>query len=769
MKKSFNEFIAKKIVVGGIVQGVGFRPFIFQLADRLGLKGEVSNTSSGVTIHIEGKAEQVDVFCREIADGHPPLTYVTNWSEYDEKIKGFSEFTITESKVENQRSALISPDISICDDCLYELFDRKNRRYRYPFINCTNCGPRYTIIEDIPYDRPKTSMKYFSMCEQCRAEYDDPRNRRFHAQPNGCSNCGPLVTLYDNKGNKIEASDTISRAAELIRSGFILAIKGLGGFHLAVDATNDTAVAELRNRKGREEKPFSIMALNLDRVYQFAQVTADDEAFLISRQKPIVLLKKKESNGICKSIAPGNRYFGVMLPYTPLHYLLLDQVETPLVMTSGNISEEPIAIDNQDAYDRLSIIADYFLVHNRDIYLRNDDSIVQIISGKPRFIRRARGYTPMPVFLRKKFPSVLACGAELKNTICLTKEDNAFISQHIGDLENLSAYEFFQMTIAHMKRILDIKPEVIACDMHPDFLSTQYALEQKKLPVIQVQHHHAHIVSCLAENREKGPVIGLAFDGTGYGTDGTIWGGEVLICREDSFKRIAHLVPVPMPGGAAAIREPWRMGISYLYHVFGDKFKDLELPFLKKIDGSQINVMVEMIQKGVNSPMTSSLGRFFDGVAAILGIRNKATFEGQAPMDLEMRAQWPVSECYEYGWITRKNYLIVIDPIIEGIVKDIRKGISTAKILGKFHLTIIRLFSRLCHFIRLEHHLDTIALSGGSFQNSIFLSGLIEDLEKRKLKVLSQMQAPPNDGGISLGQALVAASLYEQGRKEYID
>ncbi len=767
MDKSKDNIIAKTITVNGIVQGVGFRPFIFQLADRLGLNGEVANTAAGVTIHIEGKSEQVDIFCREIADSHPSLACIIDLKVYDEEIKGVSTFIITSSRPGSQRSTLVSPDMSICDDCLYELFDRKNRRFGYPFINCTNCGPRYTIIEDIPYDRSKTTMKQFTMCDQCRAEYEDPQNRRFHAQPNACALCGPYLELYDQRRHKIAPPDPVNKAAEMLLAGCIVAIKGLGGFHLAVDATNDAAVSVLRHRKRREAKPMAVMALNTERISQFAHMTPEAEILLTSRQRPIVLLKKKKENNLCKSVAPLNGYFGVMLPYTPLHYLLLDQVDNPLVMTSGNISEDPIVIDNQEAFDHLSDIADYFLIHNRNIYLQTDDSIVQAIAGKPRFIRRSRGYVPAPIFLRKPFPSVLACGAGLKNTVCLTKKEKAFVSQHIGSLDNLSTYEFFQMTIDHLKRILDIKPEVIACDMHPDYLSTRYAHEQKDLPLIQVQHHHAHIVSCLAENKEKGPVIGLAFDGTGYGTDGTIWGGEVLMCREDRFHRIGHLMPVPMPGGTVAIREPWRMGISYLYHTYGDKLKDLELPFLKKIDQRNMDVMVEMIQKNVNSPSTSSIGRLFDGVAAILGIRNTAFFEGQAPMELEMRAQWPVSACYDYGWTLRDNYRILIAPIIEAIVKDIRKGICTAEISGKFHLTMIRLFTRFCQVIRRECQLDTVALSGGSFQNSIFLSGLIKELNQCQLNVLTHHQVPCNDGGISLGQALVAASLKEVNSEQW--
>ncbi|MES0445509.1 MAG: carbamoyltransferase HypF [Desulfobacterales bacterium] len=753
------DYIAKKVEVNGIVQGVGFRPFIFQLANRYKIKGEVANTSSGVSIHIEGIRQNIESFCRDLSEKPPPLAHITEVSFYDKPVNDYKDFTIVDSKGKAVMTTLISPDVSVCDDCISELFDPHDRRFQYPFINCTNCGPRYTIIDDIPYDRPKTSMKHFKMCPICQEEYDDPENRRFHAQPNACKDCGPHISLYDNARKKVETNNPIEKAATLLKQGYIVAVKGLGGFHLAADAENNKAVARLRKRKYREEKPLAIMSCDVEYIRKYALVEPEEEKLLTSPQRPIVLLEKIEPNSISEAVAPRNRYFGAMLPYTPLHYLLLSHNFAALVMTSGNLSEEPIAIDNEDAFDRLSNVADYFLTHNRDIYLRSDDSIVRKSAGFTRFIRRSRGYVPMPVFLKKKVPSILACGAELKNTICLTKGNHAFLSQHIGDLENLASYEFFQLTIRHMKRILDINPEIIAFDLHPDYLSTRYAEEQQDIQKIQVQHHHAHIVSAMAENMLDGPVIGLSFDGTGYGSDGTIWGGEILFAEIEKFSRAAHFAYVPMPGSAAAIKEPWRMAVSYLYDAFGEEFWDLDLPFLKKIDHNKIKIIVEMISKQLNSPYTSSLGRLFDGIAAIAGIRNHVVFEGQAAMELEMLAGKTANEIYDYKWESGEIYQIKTEPIIRGIVDDMQIGLSPAEISGKFHWTLIYMFTRLCGLIRKDTGLSRVVFSGGVFQNSILLSGLIKALKEKNFQVFTQSKVPANDGGISLGQAMVAAAV----------
>jgi len=751
------ECTARRIEVEGIVQGVGFRPFVYQLANRYNLKGEVLNTSSGVSIHIEGTEDDIESFSKDLKKDVPPLASITGIAEYPDKFINCERFLISESRSGVSRSVLISPDVSICDDCIKELFDKKDRRFGYPFINCTNCGPRYTIIDDIPYDRPNTSMKHFKMCGRCQAEYDDPENRRFHAQPNACHDCGPFLTLYDNNRRIIDCKNPVEATAGLLKQGYIVAIKGLGGFHLAADAENDKAVYTLRKRKLREEKPFAIMSFDIEKIKRFAVVEPEEEALLSSYRRPIVLLKKKEPNPLSLEVSPKNKYFGTMLPYTPLHYLLMQHDFTALVMTSGNRSEEPISIDNEDAFNRFSDIADFYLTHNRDIYLRSDDSIVKRTVGETRFIRRSRGFVPVPVFLKRNMQPVLACGAELKNTVCITRDDKAFLSQHIGDLENLSTLDFFEHTIRHMKRILDVNPEIVACDLHPDYLSTKYALSQKNVKVIGVQHHHAHIVGCMAENMIDGPVIGLSFDGTGYGEDGKIWGGEIIIAEESRFKRAAHISYIPMPGSSTAVKEPWRMAASYLYDAYGEDMLGLDIPALKENGRDKIRFIIDMISKKINSPETSSLGRLFDGVSAIIGIRNRVCFEGQAAMELEMLSDENTTETYDYEWIESDNvYKILTAPIIKGVVSDLHCGVHPSVIGGKFHGTLIRLFTELCKIIKKDTDIEKVALSGGVFQNSILLSGMANALDEKGFKVYTHKLVPANDGGISLGQAIIA-------------
>jgi hydrogenase maturation protein HypF len=754
------EYDARRLEVNGIVQGVGFRPFIYNLANRYGLKGEVANTSCGVIITIEGSRNNIESFSRDLTEKRPPLSHIVEITQYQEALDNRKEFKIVPSSGTAPMSTLISPDVSICEDCRHELFDRQDRRYHYPFINCTNCGPRYTIIEDIPYDRPKTSMKPFKMCSRCQAEYDDPANRRFHAQPNACNVCGPRVALCGSDGEVIQTPDPIVKTAVLLKQGNILAIKGLGGFHLAADAENDNALLRLRKRKRREEKPLALMSYNLDRIRRYAEITENEKRLLTSIQRPIVLLQKRQPNPISRVVAPRNRYFGVMLPYTPLHYLLLSHDFTALVMTSGNLSEEPIAIDNDDAFRRLGEIADFFLIHNRDIYLRSDDSIVRRSANTTRFIRRSRGYVPVPVFLKQETCPILACGAELKNTVCLTKGKMAFLSQHIGDLESMATYEFFQLTIRHMKRILDVRPEAVAYDMHPDYLSTRWALQQQGIERLPVQHHHAHIVSAMAENKIDGTVMGLSCDGTGYGTDGAIWGGEILVADDKKFSRAAHFSYLPMPGGAAAIKEPWRMAVSYLYDALGEGFWNLELPLLQQVSPRDLEIIIEMINKRVNSPDTSSLGRLFDGVAAIVGLRGCVAFEGQAAMELEMTAERIDDGIYDYEWLTADGIQIRTGPIIRGVVYDMLEGVPVSVISARFHGTLIRLFAEVCNVIRKGTRLNRVVLSGGVFQNSRLLSGLIPALEKQGFAVFTHKLVPTNDGGISLGQAIVANATF---------
>ena len=751
--------IASIIYVNGIVQGVGFRPFVWQLAGQHGICGTVANTSAGVQIHAEGSPENMGNFCRDIRDRKPILSHITEINIFQESVKNFSDFSIISSKGGTRVSTLISPDMAVCEDCVREMQNPQDRRCCYPFINCTNCGPRYTIIDDIPYDRVHTSMKVFPMCPECEAEYNDPGNRRFHAQPNACPVCGPHVSLLDRKGNPVKSDDPVRKTAQLLKAGHILAIKGLGGFHLAADAENPDAVRCLRNRKAREEKPFALMSPDAGHILCYAFVEPEEQALLASPQRPIVLLRKKNPNPLSDAVAPGNRNFGVMLPYTPLHYLLFsDENFTALVMTSANRSEEPIVISNDDALVRLSDIADFFLVHNREIYLRSDDSIVRHVSGSTRFIRRSRGYAPMPVFLKQEIPPVLACGAELKNTICLSKGKNAFLSQHIGDMENLETLDFFQLTVRHLKRILDIEPEIIAHDLHPDYMSTRFALEQKGMKTVGVQHHHAHIVSCMAENQIDGPVIGLAFDGTGYGTDGTVWGGEVLISDLHEFTRAAYLSPVPMPGSAAAIREPWRMAVAYLADAFGEDFLNLDLPVLRDAGEMKIQMIQDMIRKGINSPLTSSAGRFFDGIAAVLGIRSRVSFEGQAALELEMIAGDESRDVYPYEWEKGEAYRILPAPFVRGIAGDVQAGVGAGIISRRFHTSLIHVFSDICGEIRRDTGLNRVVLSGGVFQNAILLQGMIRNLEERHFQVFTHCLVPCNDGGISLGQVMIAAA-----------
>jgi hydrogenase maturation protein HypF len=760
--------IAKKCVrtrIKGIVQGVGFRPFVYNLARANGLKGFVSNTSEGVYIEVEGAPELLDTFHRAILEEKPPLAHITSMDFVEQPLKAYPDFTIHKSEAQEHRSTLISPDVCVCDDCLQELFDPNDRRYGYPFINCTNCGPRYTIIMDIPYDRPFTAMEPFRMCPSCDAEYHDPADRRFHAQPDACWDCGPVVRLWDGSGQELLVDDPITEARNLLKKGNIVAIKGLGGFHLAVDATNNEAVKRLRQRKHREEKPLALMSLSLEHIKRFARVTEAEASFLSSIQRPIVLLEKKLNPSIAEDVSPRNRNYGVMLPYTPLHYLLLQGNELlALVMTSGNISEEPIAIDNQEAFERLGKIADYFLNHNRDIYLRSDDSILRVIDGVPRQIRRSRGYVPIPTFLERSLEPILACGAEWKDTICLTRKEQAFLSQHIGDLENLETLNFFEMTIAHLKRILEIEPQIIAYDLHPDYLSTQYALKQSSMIQIGIQHHHAHIVSGMAEHGLGGPVIGIALDGTGYGTDGQIWGGEVLVVEPHRFDRVGHFAYLSLPGGAAAIKKPWRMAVSALHEACGDHFVKMDLAFLEGIPRDQLDVLIRMIRQGINSPLTSSCGRLFDAVAAIAGLRNHVAYEGQAAVELEAAAEGDMERVYPFE-IQEKDGLqqFSTGPIIKSVVRDVQEGCSIGLISATFHNTLVTLFVEVCQRVRASRNLQKVVLSGGCFQNARLLVQLTRALEAQSFEVYSQAAVPSNDGGIALGQALAADAIYKAG------
>lgn len=754
---------AAKIELSGIVQGVGFRPFVYQAARRHHLCGEVVNTAAGVSIHAEGSAGDLTAFCRALTEKAPPLARIVDMAVHPAPVRGYGAFSIGQSRSRAERTVLIAPDTAVCEDCRRELFNPADRRYRYPFINCTHCGPRYTIIENVPYDRPFTAMKDFVMCPQCQKEYDDPASRRFHAQPNACAVCGPQVSLCGFRGHRLPVADPIRYSIELLKKGCILAVKGLGGFHLAVDASGDASVRRLRRRKRREERPFAVMARDLAQIRRFAHVDTEEEALLKSTERPIVLLAKRAPDLLAPSVAPGNGCFGVMLPYTPLHYLLMEGGFAALVMTSGNLSEEPIAIDNDEAFDRLGGVADFFLIHNRDIYLRSDDSIVRHTAGRTRLVRRSRGYVPVPVFLKNQVPTVLGCGAELKNTVCLTRERQAFLSQHVGDLENPAADAFYRRTVAHLQRILDVKPRFAAHDLHPDYLSTRYAFERRDLQPVAVQHHHAHIVSCMAEHHLTGPVIGLAFDGTGYGSDGCIWGGEILTAHLDRFCRTAHLEYVPMPGGAAAVKEPWRMAVSYLWSTFGPDWEGFMPPALARVDVQKRRIIQQMTAQRVNAPLTSSLGRLFDGIAAMAGLRLAVGFEGQAAMALEMCAAPPAGDGYPYEWSSEVPHRIAVGPLIRGVVTDLLNRVPVRLVSARFHETLIRLCSDLCGFLRRTSGLNQIVLSGGVFQNAVLLKGLMESLAKKGFEVYSHRQVPTNDGGIALGQAVSAAARLARG------
>jgi len=752
--------IRKEILVSGIVQGVGFRPYVYRLANEHRLAGNIRNTPAGVTIEIQGPAEAVGRFIDRLPESAPELARITGISVHDLVLEQGLNFEILPSRAGEGMHTLISPDVAVCDDCLRELFDPSDRRFRYPFINCTNCGPRFTIVRDIPYDRPRTSMAVFPLCPECRGEYEDPANRRFHAQPNACWRCGPRLELWDGSGNVVETDDPVGMAAALLHEGNVLAVKGLGGFHLAVDATDPVAVARLRQRKRRVEKPFAVMAADLAAAERFCEIDEPARRILTSRQRPIVLLPAKNQAPIAGAVAPFNRFLGVFLPYTPLHHLLFERGGfAALVMTSGNISEEPIAIDNAEAVRRLANLADSFLVHNRDILLRCDDSVVRPVAGRMRQLRRSRGYVPAPVFLDQDVPPVLAVGGELKNTVCLARGNQAFLSQHIGDLENLESYVFFREAIERLERILEIAPEIVAYDLHPAYFSTQWAREQEGVRLVGVQHHHAHIAACMAENRLSRKVIGFSLDGTGYGTDGRIWGGEVLLADFSGFERAAHLAYVPLPGGAAAIREPWRMAVAYLAHHFGRNCLSERTELLRDVDRAAIDIVLRMMEQRLNSPLTSSCGRLFDAVAALIGIRRWINYEAQAAIELEMAALASRDDgVYPMG-LAREGAGWIIDtrPLFEAILGDMERNLPAGDISRRFHNGMVQTLARLARLLRDQSGLNQVCLSGGTFQNVFLLEKLRGALEADRFEVFTHSEVPAGDGGLSLGQALIAA------------
>jgi hydrogenase maturation protein HypF len=746
----------RTIEITGIVQGIGYRPFVYNLALAHSIRGWVLNNEKGVLIDAEGDDGSLERFIEGLTALAPPLARIETLKANPLEPKGYSNFEIRQSEGASEGFTLIAPDVATCDACLTELFSPGDFRHRYPFINCTHCGPRFTIIKDIPYDRHKTTMAPFTMCPICRKEYEDPVDRRFHAQPNACPSCGPSLRLIDRKGETLQG-DALDKILALLLQGSIVAVKGIGGFHLVCSAEDPAAVSTLRSRKFREDKPFAVMCRDLKVVKAHCHVHEEEERLLASPERPIVLLNRKEDSSIAPGVAPFQKNLGIMLPYSPLHHLLLHGPLESLVMTSGNVSDEPIAYHNDEARHRLSEIADFFLLHDRDIHTRCDDSVVRVFQDRPYILRRSRGYVPFPIKLSHDLDMILACGGELKNTFALSRGPYVFVSHHIGDLENLETLRSFEQGIEHFKNLFSIEPKAVAYDLHPEYLSTKYALSLTGIPKVGVQHHHAHVVSVMAENRLDGEVIGVALDGTGFGLDGTIWGGEFLRAGLRDFERVAHLKQVSMPGGSMAIKEPWRMAFSWLLEAFGDRAMDLELDWIKRRDPQKCGVLRRMIEKGVNSPLTSSMGRLFDAVSSLLSVRDTVNYEGQAAIELEMMADPEDKEEYPFE-IGEKEQPSVVDParIVRGLVHDLIRGRAPSQISGKFHRTVARLVVEMCRRIRSATGLDRVALSGGVFQNILLLTLVSDGLKEAGFKVYTHHLVPTNDGGISLGQAVIA-------------
>ena len=759
-----------EILIRGMVQGVGFRPFVYSQASLRDLRGRVRNNTTGVLIEVEGLHDDIERFIDDLKSNAPPLSTIESVDcSHNLPPADYPDFLILESAYEGEQFVPISPDVGTCDDCLRELFDPHDRRYQYPFINCTNCGPRFTIITGIPYDRARTTMVDFEMCSECRAEYEDPLNRRFHAEPVACHVCGPQLSLTHVKPEPSEIAGEsgtkfIDIARDLLLEGRILAIKGIGGFHLACDALNHSAVDQLRKRKYREEKPFAMMAATTDVIKEHCEVSPVEKELLLSERRPIVLLKKKPASIVSEAVAPGGGHLGFMLPYSPLHHLLLKNLDRPLVMTSGNISDEPICYVDAEASGRLSNIADYFLLHDRRIHMRTDDSVVRVHQNHEMVVRRSRGYAPSPIKTGFTFASqVLACGAELKNTFCLGRDHHAFVSHHIGDLENLETLRSYEDGIEHFKRLFHLHPEVIAYDLHPEYLSTKYALSlDHPATKIAVQHHHAHVASCMADNQIDGEVIGVAMDGLGFGTDCRMWGGEFFVADFVEAERIAHLAYTPMPGGARAIREPWRMAAVYLQQAFGDEFLNLDLPIIADVERRGWSTIRSMVASRSNSPWTSSMGRLFDAVSSLLGVRAVVNYEGQAAIELEAMAERDCRGAYEFK--LNADGVIEAADVIRNAVSDLLDDVPAPVVSGRFHHAVVNLIVTVVEKVGDERNLRRVALSGGVFQNLFLLDEACAQLRERDFQVFTHARVPTNDGGISLGQAAVANARIQLGR-----
>ncbi|MFI0467756.1 carbamoyltransferase HypF [Saccharopolyspora sp. 5N102] len=748
------ELVRKRVRVEGIVQGVGFRPFVYSLATGLGLAGHVGNDVHGVFVEVEGPASGIRRFLGMLREQAPPLAMVARISVADVAAVAETGFRVVDSDSTGSRAALVSSDTATCADCLGEIIDPDDRRSAYPFTNCTNCGPRFTIVRDVPYDRPNTTMAGFALCARCEAEYRDPANRRFHAQPVCCPDCGPRLRLTDSGGVALQGDPLIEAVAVLAR-GEVLGVKGLGGYHLAVDATNSDAAATLRKRKHREDKPFAVMVASVEQARSLCAIDDAEQAALTSRRRPIVLLNRLPGAPVAPSVAPGNHQLGLMLPYTPLHHLLLRRFPRPIVLTSGNVSDEPIAYLDDDALARLGDIADAFLVHDRPIHVRTDDSVVCVVGGRTMPVRRSRGYVPEPVTLPWPFPQpVLACGAELKNTFGVAKGEHVFVSHHIGDLENYETLRSFTAGIEHFRRLFDVEPRVVAHDLHPEYLSTKYAAEVDGAELVGVQHHHAHIASCLADNGESGPVLGVAFDGTGYGGDGSIWGGEFLVADLTGFRRQGHLEPVPLPGGTTAIKQPWRTAVAYLAEC-GNLSPDLDV-LQRNANWAEVAALSRWDR---HAPPASSAGRLFDAVAAILGVRDLINYEGQAAIELEQLAD--ATEAGEYPVSISGGPVLRVRgaDLVRSVVADLRAATPLPVIAARFHNGLSAAVVDVCGRMRDSTGIGTVALSGGVFQNVLLLQRVTMLLDRNGFRTLLHSQVPPNDGGISLGQAAVAGAL----------
>ncbi|MDQ6778222.1 MAG: carbamoyltransferase HypF [Actinomycetota bacterium] len=755
--------VRTRVRVEGTVQGVGFRPYVYRLAGLVGLDGFVLNDAQGVLIEVEGSPELVEEFMARLAAEAPPLARVERVTASPSEPTGAAGFTIRESPRDGVPDAPVTPDSATCADCLTELLDPADRRFRYPFTNCTNCGPRFTIVRGVPYDRPFTTMSAFRMCERCQAEYDDPGDRRFHAQPNACPECGPLVSLLAGSGELVPlggARDGVAGAAAALLAGRILALKGIGGFHLVCRADDEEAVALLRARKHREDKPFAVMPPDLEAARGLVSLDAEAERLLVCPERPIVLAPRRPNAPVAPSVAPGSPELGVMLPYSPLHHLLLADAGLSLVMTSGNVSDEPIAYGDEDARARLAGIADLFLLHDRPIQTRTDDSVVRVVDGRRTFLRRSRGYVPASIRLPGGTSRpVLGCGAELKSTFCLAKGERAWVGHHIGDLKNYETLRSFQDGVAHFESLFAVAPEVVAHDLHPEYLSTKYAVEREGVELVGVQHHHAHLAACLAEHGESGrTALGAIFDGTGYGEDGTVWGGELLLGDLGSFRRVGMLLPVRLPGGERAIRQPWRMACAWLTVAGDGSVPALPRALQGRVPDHVWKQVAELARTGVASPLTTSMGRLFDGVAALCGVRAEVNYEGQAAIELEAACEYTALAPYPLP-LEGRGDLVVLDPrpAIEAVVADIEAGASVGTVATRFHAAVAGAAVAACACAASEHGVETVVLSGGVFQNRRLLTETGAGLEAAGLHVLVPELLPCNDGGIAYGQVAVAA------------